>query len=87
MEETNLVYKLLERWNTFKQYTDDELEYAETICKNNHKLNMLAKRYLENNSMHTMSTMLEHYHEITGEGFQQEITRRARQTINKVKGI
>lgn len=88
MEETNLVYDLLKRWNTFKQYTEEELEYAKTICKNNHKLNVLAKRYLENGSTHTMATMLENYSEIIGETFEQEIMKRALQARDEMmKGI
>ena len=46
MEEKNIVYHLLKRWNTFSGYTDDELKFAKIICETDRKLNMLAKRYL-----------------------------------------
>lgn len=79
MEEKNIVYHLLKRWNTFSGYTDDELKCAKIICETDRKLNMLAKRYLKNNSTHTMGTMLEYYFEIaagiTDEDFKQELVR------------
>lgn len=84
MEDENLVYSLLERFNTFRRYTDEEIKDAKEICKNHYKLNLLAKRYLKTNSTHTLTTMLKIYWELMGgKAFQDEIWKR---TLKEVHG-
>ena len=69
MEETNLVYDLLSRWNTFHKYTDEKNNVAKQICKNDYKLNYLAQRYIKNKSNHTLATMIKRYYVVVPDGF------------------